>query len=95
MADLQRKQAIKRLMQDLREINSSPVENISAQPLDDDMFEWHCNFKFEDTVFHLILFFPNNYPFVSPSAEFVPQGYQFTGGATDTGRKGVKVSIVH
>ena len=91
--DQVRKKAIKRLMQDLEEIRASPVENVSAAPLDDNMFEWHCNFQFGEAVYHLILFFPKNYPYESPSAEFVPKGYQFTGGATMPGKKGVKACL--
>ena len=92
MSNLKQKHAIKRLMQDLKELQNEPVENVSAQPLENNMLEWHCNFRFENTVYHLILFFPDTYPFVSPSAEFVPQGYQFSGGATTQGKKGIKVS---
>ena len=93
MGDAVRKRAMKRLMQDLEEIRQSPVGNVSAVPLDSDIFEWHCNFQFGDAVYHLILFFPTNYPYESPSAEFVPRGYQFTAGATDRGTKGVKICL--
>ena len=89
----QRKVAMKRLMQDLEELQDSPVPSVSAAPLDNDMFEWHCNFQLDDTVYHVIMFFPESYPFVSPSAEFVPHGFKFTGGATMPGKKGIKVCL--
>ena len=91
--DQVRKRAIKRLMQDLEELRNSPVENVSAAPLDDNMFEWHCNFNLENVPYHVILFFPKNYPYDSPSAEFVPKGFQFTGGATLPGKKGTRVCL--
>ena len=93
MADQTKKRAMKRLAQDLQEIQNEPVANVSAAPLDEDMFEWHCNFRLDDTVYHLILYFPPNYPYVSPSAEFVPVGYRFVGGATTTGKKGIKICL--
>ena len=80
-------------MRDLEELRDSPVQSVSAAPLDNDMFEWHCNFQLDATVYHVILFFPETYPFVSPSAEFVPQGFQFMGGATMAGKKGMKVCL--
>ncbi len=85
--------AVKRLMQDLAELQQSPVPAVSAAPLDDNMLEWHCNFLFDDTVYHLILFFPARYPYVSPSAEFVPKGFRFVGGATKDGKKGVQICL--
>lgn len=91
--DQQQKNALRRLTKDLEELQQSPVNGVSASPLDDNMFEWHCNFLYEDAVFHLILFFPNNYPLVSPSAEFVPYGFDFPGGASAMGKKGVKVCL--
>ena len=89
----QRKNALRRLALDLEELQKSPVDGVSAAPLDENMLEWHCNFQYDDTVFHLILFFPEKYPFVSPSAEFVPPGFQFVGGATKSGKKGVQVCL--
>ncbi|XP_013417180.1 uncharacterized protein LOC106178514 [Lingula anatina] len=93
MGEPQRKRAMKRLLQDLEELKKSPVANVSAAPLDSDMFEWHCNFKLDDNVYHLILFFPENYPYRSPSAEFVPHGFQYHGGATKNGKKGTQVCL--
>ncbi|OWF55027.1 uncharacterized protein LOC110465163 [Mizuhopecten yessoensis] len=89
----QTKRAIKRLMQDLSELRREPVENVSAYPLDANMFEWHCNFKHEDIIYHLLLFFPENYPYDSPSAEFVPVGFRYNSGATKPGKKGTKVCL--
>ncbi|GFR72417.1 ubiquitin-conjugating enzyme E2 6 [Elysia marginata] len=57
------------------------------------MFEWHCNIKQDDIIFHLILFFPKDYPYSSPSAEFVPVGFSYNSGATMPGKKGTKICL--
>ncbi|XP_071156854.1 uncharacterized protein [Mytilus edulis] len=89
----QQKRAMKRLMQDYDEIQREPVENVSAAPLDENVFEWHCNFKHDDIIYHLLLLFTDNYPYESPSAEFVPVGFQYNSGATKQGKKGTKVCL--
>ena len=75
--NLQRKNAMKRLATDLHELELQPVENVSAAPLEENMLEWHCNFKHEDIIYHLILFLTDKYPYESPSAEFVPVGFRY------------------
>ncbi|KAK7479175.1 hypothetical protein BaRGS_00029616 [Batillaria attramentaria] len=92
-ANSQRKRAMRRLVLDQEEMLKSPVANVSAAPLDSDMFEWHCNIQQDDVIYHLILFMPHNYPFESPSAEFLPKGFAFSGGATMDGKKGTKVCL--
>lgn len=87
------KNAIKRLMFDFEELQKSPVANVSAAPLDENALEWHCNIRQDETIYHLILFFPDNYPYSSPSAEFVPNGFRYTGGATKPGKKGTQVCL--
>lgn len=74
--NLQRKAAMKRLAQDLQELEQQPVENVSASPLEENMLEWHCNFQHDEMIYHLILFLPEKYPYESPSAEFVPAGFR-------------------
>ena len=90
----QRKKAMKRLAFDQQELLRSPVDGVSAAPLDENMLEWHCNFEFDSVIYHVILFFPENYPYKSPSAEFVPAGFQFVGGATKQGKKGTQVGAM-
>lgn len=89
----QRKRAMKRLMQDYEELQREPVENVSAMPLDSNVFEWHCNFKHDDIIYHLLLFFTEKYPYESPSAEFVPAGFSYNSGATMPGKIGTKVCL--
>ena len=80
-------------MFDQEELRLEPVANVSAAPLDEDMFEWHCNIRQDDIIFHLILFFPKDYPYSSPSAEFVPVGFAYNSGATMPGKKGTKICL--
>lgn len=86
--------ALKRLNSDFKELQRSPIMGVSAAPLEDNIFEWHCNFcgpqgsSWEGAVFHVILFFSGEYPAKSPSAEFVPREFIPIGGATKTGTKG-------
>lgn len=87
------KKAMMRLEKDRQELINSPVANVSAAPLDSDMLEWHCNIKHGDAVYHVILFFPKEYPCVSPSAEFVPHGFEYQGGAAMGGKKGTKICL--
>ncbi|CAD5112816.1 unnamed protein product [Dimorphilus gyrociliatus] len=93
MSSIGQKRVIKRLMKDLEELRENPISNISAEPLDENFLEWHCNFVHNGDVYHIILYFPECYPFKSPSAEFMPMGYQFTGGAASQGKKGTKVCL--
>ena len=58
----------KRLLRDLNELYSSPLDYISAAPYNNDLYCWHANIlgsvdsPYEGTVFHLILDFPQEYP---------------------------------
>ena len=37
--------AIKRIMQELKDMKKNPSSNIIAAPLDDNLFEWHFTIK--------------------------------------------------
>jgi ubiquitin-protein ligase len=63
--------AITRLIADWREVLENPLPFISAQPLDDNFFEWHCNLRglndaFREISFHFILTFSSTYPNTPP-----------------------------
>ncbi len=92
--------ALKRLISDLKELTEKPIPGVSATPLEDNFFEWHCNFMgppgsgWDTTPFHVILFFPDTYPTSSPKAEFMPKGFQPVGGvATKDGKKGTAICL--
>jgi len=69
---LRRAKAQQRLQRDLRELaeRSWELPTVSALPLEDNMFEWHCNIvgggEYEGTVLHLKLLFPETYPHQPP-----------------------------
>eukprot|EP01080_Neovahlkampfia_damariscottae_P004544 gene4544-7928_t len=58
----------KRLLRDLNELYSAPLEYIAAAPYKNDLYCWHANIvgsvdsPYEGVVFHLVLNFPEDYP---------------------------------
>jgi len=71
--------AIKRLMSDLREIDSNPLPTVAAAPLPFDISTWHVNLRpsdgpFSGSVFHFRLRFPADYPASPPRVEMLSTG---------------------
>eukprot|EP01084_Bolivina_argentea_P254616 428082_1 len=62
--------AKKRILRDLREwkLYENELNYISAEPLENNIFIWHCNmhFSFHNIVFHFIIKLPDNYPYNPP-----------------------------
>ncbi|KAJ7489915.1 ubiquitin-conjugating enzyme/RWD-like protein [Mycena galericulata] len=65
--------AVKRIMQEARELANDPSPEYSAAPLEDDIFEWHCTLRgpagteFEGGLYHFRILLPAEYPFRPPS----------------------------
>ncbi|KAL1709893.1 ubiquitin-conjugating enzyme/RWD-like protein [Schizophyllum commune] len=65
--------AIKRIMQEARELANDPCTDYRAAPLEDDIFEWHCTIRgpadteFEGGLYHFRITLPPEYPFRPPS----------------------------
>ncbi|OSX64991.1 hypothetical protein POSPLADRAFT_1038887 [Postia placenta MAD-698-R-SB12] len=65
--------AVKRIMQEARELANDPCTDYSAAPLEDDIFEWHCTMRgpsgteFEGGLYHFRILLPSEYPFRPPS----------------------------
>ena len=83
----------KRLMSDLKQLRSKPVPNVAAKPLDDNIYEWHCNVLMHQHCYHLILKFPDNYPLRPPKAEMRPWGYTLPGIATSITESGLEMCL--
>lgn len=67
-----RSPAVKRLMREAQELKE-PTKDYSAQPLDDNLFEWHFTFRgpetsdFEGGFYHGRIILPPEYPMKPPS----------------------------
>ncbi|KAJ3530800.1 hypothetical protein NMY22_g8420 [Coprinellus aureogranulatus] len=65
--------AVKRIMQEARELANDPCTDYHAAPLEDDIFEWHCTLRgspgteFEGGLYHFRILLPSEYPFRPPS----------------------------
>ncbi|KAL0947149.1 hypothetical protein HGRIS_013277 [Hohenbuehelia grisea] len=65
--------AVKRIMQEAKELANDPCTDYTAAPLEDDIFEWHCTIRgpsdteFEGGLYHFRILLPAEYPFRPPS----------------------------
>ncbi|KAI1320000.1 hypothetical protein EDD11_002331 [Mortierella claussenii] len=75
--------AVKRIMQEARELLSEPSTDFAANPLESDIFEWHFTIRgpeateFEGGLYHGRILLPNNYPFAPPSLMFLTPNGRF------------------
>ncbi len=64
--------AIKRLMSEIQELQRNPSPDYTAQPLEDNLFEWHFTVRgppdtaFQDGIYHGRIILPSDYPFKPP-----------------------------
>jgi ubiquitin-conjugating enzyme E2 J1 len=72
-----RNTAIKRILADVKELNKHPSSRYHAQPLEENMFEWHFTIRGpDDTAFaggtyHGRILLPAEYPFKPPNIVFL------------------------
>ncbi|ETW85473.1 hypothetical protein HETIRDRAFT_424744 [Heterobasidion irregulare TC 32-1] len=65
--------AVKRIMQEARELAADPSTDYDAAPLEDNIFEWHCTLRgppgtdFAGGLYHARVMLPAEYPFRPPS----------------------------
>ena len=80
----------RRLLLDAKEVaESAHLVDISAAPLENNLFEWHGNLWFGDAPLHFALFFPDNYPTAPPTCALASRlphpnvsraGFEWSGG---------------
>ncbi|CAD5120400.1 DgyrCDS8970 [Dimorphilus gyrociliatus] len=77
-----RSPAVKRLMKEAEELSES-TDQYHAQPLDDNLFEWHFTIRgpadseFEGGLYHGRIILPTEYPMKPPSIFFVTPNGRF------------------
>ena len=73
--------SVRRLTKELQEIRKDPPLNISAGPINDNLFEWEAvllgptETPYEGGIFNLKILFPADYPFKSPKITFETKIY--------------------
>ncbi|XP_018024119.1 ubiquitin-conjugating enzyme E2 J1 [Hyalella azteca] len=74
--------AVKRLLREAQELHK-PTEEYFAQPLEDNLFEWHftlrgpVNTEFEEGIYHGRIILPSEYPMKPPDIIFITQNGRF------------------
>ncbi|KAJ3019380.1 hypothetical protein HKX48_002136 [Thoreauomyces humboldtii] len=67
-------QATRRLLKDYAEIEHAPIgADLSAHPLEDNIYEWHASMRNGPLIVHLMLVFPKSYPCDPPSVTLFTQ----------------------
>ncbi|KAL0041992.1 hypothetical protein WJX77_000137 [Trebouxia sp. C0004] len=81
-----RNPAVKRIMQEMREIQRETSGEIMAEALEDNIFEWHFairgppNTEFEGGIYHGRIILPPEYPFKPPSFIMISPSGRFETG---------------
>lgn len=82
--------AVKRILADVRELQTHPSSRYFAAPLEDNMFEWHFTIRgpadssFADGIYHGRILLPTDYPFKPPNIVFLTVSSTFCVGIADT-----------
>jgi len=72
---------VKRLTKELKDMQKDDIPNLSAGPIDGNLFEWKAVIlgpiatPYEGGIFHLDISIPSNYPFKPPSVIFKTKIY--------------------
>lgn len=75
--------SLRRIQADIRELSTDPSDRYHAEPLEDDMFEWHFTIRgaegteFEGGLYHGRILLPPEYPFKPPHIIFLTPSGRF------------------
>jgi len=78
--------AVKRIMGEMKELEKSPPEEFRAEPLEDNLFEWHFSVRgprgtsFEGGTYHGKIVLPSEYPFKPPTITLLTPNGRFEVG---------------
>ena len=78
--------AVKRIMGEIKELAQSPPEEFHAEPLEDNLFEWHFSVRgprgtsYEGGIFHGKITLPSEYPFKPPTITLLTPNGRFEVG---------------
>nr|CAG8564827.1 3348_t:CDS:2 [Entrophospora candida] len=78
-----RSPAVKRLLKEARELQQDTCSDYTAQPLEDNLFEWHFvirgpdSTEFEGGRYHGRILLPSEYPFKPPNLMLMTQNGRF------------------
>ncbi|KZT44167.1 UBC-like protein [Sistotremastrum suecicum HHB10207 ss-3] len=77
---------VKRILREAAELAADPSTDYYAQPLETDIFEWHCTMRgppgteFEGGLYHFRIILPAEYPFRPPSIVMLTPSGRFECG---------------
>lgn len=72
---------VNRLKNELKELETNPPTNCSANMVSDDIYHWQATIlgpegsPYENGVFYLQILFPQDYPFKPPKVKFITKIY--------------------
>jgi len=81
-----RNPAVRRIMADVKELAQHPSSRYSAEPLEDNFFEWHFTIRgpagsdFEGGIYHGRILLPPEYPLKPPNIVFLTRNGRFEVG---------------
>ncbi|GAA5843849.1 hypothetical protein JCM9279_000167 [Rhodotorula babjevae] len=83
MATRQRSAGVRRLLQEAQELEQDDCADYAAQPLEDDIFQWHFTLRgaegsdYQGGVYHGKLVLPSDYPFRPPEVYMLTPSGRF------------------
>ncbi|KAG5647136.1 hypothetical protein DXG03_001091 [Asterophora parasitica] len=67
--------------QELKDLTTNPLDDVTVEPKDDNLFEWNCSIKaaadspYKNGTFHFTVSLPTNFPFKAPLVTFKTKIY--------------------